>query len=197
MNPTSYTYGGITVEFNETQKALLQADEQAINKLNLDIIEWDRQISVHQSTINYYENQLSSYCPTLAKYEDRKSCAENATFARNTGYSDRATVMTQKQYTLEQLARAKQKLNDDLILIQNQIKFQIQSQIANTTANTQGASNTVAINQSNPAVIAEQIRRQAEQDKLKQEQNIKIVGFILLTVVVLTIGVISIRKIFS
>ena len=207
MNPNSYTYGGITVQFNDTQKALLDADQAQINTLNLSIIEWDRQISVHEGTYNNAVAQYNSYCPTLPravykfgvkiKDDEQGPCFDYWANVRDTAEANKNSVIAQKNLTLQEIVRAKQQLNDDLAVIQNAIKLQIQAQIANTTANTQGASNTAAINASSPAVLLEKQKQATEQAKLKQEQTIKIVGFILITVIVLTIGIFTIRKILA
>lgn len=187
MTPTNYTYNGLTVEFNETQKALLFAGQQKIISINNWIAELNRQLSVHLDRIAHWDNQYKNECPKINKYDDRKRCSEQAIAFRDQAYVDRAGVLATKDLTLEDLKRAQQQLNDDLILIQNQIKFEIQAQTSNVNANTQ-------TNQNTPEAIQQRAAITAEANKLKQEQTLKIVGFVLLAGTIIALGVFLIRR---
>lgn len=187
MTPTSYTFNGQTVSFNDTQRALLFADQALIIKLNNDIAEWDRQIAVHTATANHWNNIYANECPQKQKYDDRVKCSNEAIFMRDQAYADRASVINQKQLTLEQLSRAQKQLNNDLILIQDQIKFDIQAQTSNTDTNTE-------INNNTPQAISDRAKITAEANKLKQEQTLKIVGFVLLAGTIIALGVFLIRR---
>lgn len=194
MNETNYTYNGVTVEFTEAQKAILLADQNLITQLNNQKIDLQQQYVVQEEIINNAKNQLDNYCNTLSGFGGSSSPRQKCIDANNAAWNNaraKATSIANALNTLEgQISSAIKKLNDDLIVIQNDIKLQIQAQQANIEAGNAPANAAAANEQA-----LQELKNQAESAKLKQEQTIRIFGYGLLTIVVIVIAVLVIRKI--
>lgn len=138
--------GTVLGEYTAEQKEILNKDQAAIAKLQQDIIEWDRQISVHLGSANFHQNKYDSYCPTIKNYSERKNCSEFEIAARDQAYSNRASVIAQKELTLQNLAKAQQKYQQDVAVFQQQIKNQ-------QDAAKSATEDAIAINKSNPSLL--------------------------------------------
>lgn len=192
MNDTSY----LGIEFTQAEKDRLTADLNGIRYLQNLIIEYDRQISVHEGNVNHYENEYNNRCPLIDNYKDRKACSELAIANRNQSYADRASVIQAKNLIISSsLPAAQKKYADDLTDIQNRVKIQIQQNQAAQANENQDASNLVTLNQNDPAVLQAQINASVASNKLKTEKTIKIVGFVLIAAVVVAVGWFLIRRV--
>lgn len=213
MNENSFTYNGTTVNFTEAQKAIILADQNLITQLNNQKNALTTRYGQLEGTIAEARAKLDNYCNNLSNYGlptlqnpnpytgAKDKCIEQWnsiwTSARNEA-DNVANVEIPIKTT--QINSAIKKLNDDLTTIQNDIKLQIQTQQANTAAASAAAGNqaTIINAPANAAAANEQalldLKNQAEAAKLKQEQTIKIFGFVLLAVVVIVVAVLLIRK---
>lgn len=221
MNPnqTEYTYGGVTVKFTDAQNAILTADSQAISDLNSMIADLNRQFLHQDNLVNIAISNLA-HCDDLYKIwasdpatvamaifntpgwiiesEKRKGVTNLCISQNNANWKSARSVQGGITNSIakakEDIISATTKLNNDLITFQNAIKLQIQAQIANVAANTQGAAN-------DPATIAGQvqlnIRKEEEataQEKLKQETTTKIAAFIVIAGVLVFVAILIFRR---
>lgn len=181
------------VQFTQDQSNILNNDlasiDAAINRVN------NAQAAYNSSASNYNSRvELSCGERKVGNYAAYDSCMK--TRADDMAYFSQQMGQYQGELDAASLALsiARQNYNDDLSSIQNAIKLSIQASVATTTANTQGAQNQVSILQNNPAVLTEKLRTQALIDSQKRQQNVKIVGFIVLAAVVILIGWYVIKK---
>lgn len=207
MNEQNFTYSGVTVSYSEEQKAILLADQNLITQLKAQLIAHQNEYIRIEGIISEAKNQLDNECNKLSgfggKDSPKQKCIDYNNGIWNAAIVDRGIVSDRINANATQQASAVKKLNDDILTIQNDIKLQIQTQLSNTAAQTAAAQNeanviTAPANAAASAAATQtELMNQAATAKLKQEQTIKIVGFILLAVVVITIGYFIFKKVLS
>lgn len=234
MNPElQYTWSNITIQFTEQQKAIILADQQRITRLESEkntlvtnLLNQkpplEASYATEEQAIAFSQNQLNTVCHTYFFSWDRKECEDQNNARWDEARNNQASIIEQLNVINNNLnpnvigstiyvknaeiASAKQTLNNDILTIQNQIKLQIQAQIANSTAATQNASNIAGINQNDPALLQAQLnaqhaedlaalQNQAAKDKLQQEQTIKIATFSLVALVIIGLAIVVIRRV--
>ena len=201
----SFTYNGVTVEFSEAQKAIILADQNLITKLNNQKSDLQNQNDYWSGVVNNAMNQLNTVCNTLSGFggsnSPRQKCIDSNNASWNNARAQQSTISDQLNTNATQLASAIKKLNDDTTTIQNDIKLQIQTQQANAAAATSAAANqaTVTTAPANAAAANQQalasLQNQAQAAQLKQEQNIKIGGFIVAAIVIIVLAVLVIKRV--
>lgn len=204
MNETSFTYQGVTVNYSEAQKAIILADQNLITQLKNQLIAHQNEIARLEGVINSAKNQLDNVCNGLSKIgspSPKQACIDANNQAWDRARADQTTVYGYITANGVQQTSAVKKLNDDIATIQNDIKLQIQTQLANTAAATAAAGNQATVTTAptvamgNAAAQIEQLKNENEQAKLKQEQNVKIALFGFVAVVVIVIAVLVIRRV--
>lgn len=201
MNPVqqSFTYSNITVSYSDAQKNLVLSDQNNINSLLDQIKQLTSFIASKQNEINGFSAAVSDnphgscYTPVyvfgqLVSWKVDSQCINDNNAAWNNARADSDVAQGKIDNINNSLMPAAvKKLNDDIATIQNDIKLQIQAQLANSASNTNSAAASNLPNQSNlnnqQALAA--LNNQAAQDKLKQEENIKIFQFIVVAIVIL------------
>lgn len=190
---TDTSYQG--VQFTVEQQAILNGDTDAINRLIAERNALDATFSGINGSIAVANDNLSSCWTNLGPGPAQNNCVTNWQREKD-NYIARQYNITNYDIPAKdaQIRTAKQQYNDDLTRVQDAIKLGIQTSIANSTAGAQNAANTVAIQQNNPQLLADQLTLQATLDKQKRDQQVKVIGFIALTVVVVLIGWYIIKK---
>lgn len=196
MNENSYTYNGVTVEYSQAQKDLLLNDQKVISDLQAQVRNIQGLISTLESQIQTHMAavQTNGSCYSLSGFGGSNSPRQQCIDQNNNAWSEKRGQQATAQSQIDninnsQIPAAVKKLNDDLQTIQNDIKLQIQAQISNSNA-----QNAPAVVAGQNAQAIEALHNQAELDKLKQEQNIKIAAFVLFTILVVGIVVAVVRK---
>lgn len=200
-----YTYQGVTVSYSDAQKSIILADQQSIKNLQDQVNQLQGAIGAINDNISAYSSAVSNNphgsCYTQNYFGgwvvDQK-CVDDNNAAWQAEINHRSSVQSQiDTINNSEIPVSVKKLNDDLATIQNDIKLQIQTQIANTAANTAGATAANIPNQS--ALINQQqlaaLANQATADKLKQEQNIQVIKFILVAIVILGVTFLVAKRI--
>lgn len=204
MNPTSYTFQGVTVSYSDQQKALVLADQNNIQSLQDQIRNLQEQIGAVNLNIATYAAAVSNnphgscYTQNIAGgWRVDQACvdANNAAWNQEAGHRD--TLQAQiDTINNSLLPAASKKLNDDIITIQNDIKLQIQTQLANTAQNTAAAAAANLPNQSN--LSSQQqialINAQSASQLAKQQQQTKIAEFIIVAFVVIGLAALILKK---
>lgn len=204
MNPLSFTYNGTTVSYSQAQKDIIVADQNLITQLNSQLAAHQNEYARLEGVINEAKSKLDNYCNTLSgvggSNSPRSKCQATYNNQWDTARAQQGTVAGYITANATQTASAVKKLNDDIITIQNDIKLQIQTQQANAAAEAAAANNqsTVstapAVVAANAAAIQTQLANEAAAAKLKQEQTIKVVGFVLLAIVLISVGFLLVRR---
>lgn len=204
MNPESFTYNGVTVSYSEAQKAIVLADQNLITQLKSQYADYQSQYNEQESRINEAKNQLDNYCNTLSgsvfNGNPKQACIDANNQKWNEARAVEASLINYMNTNQTQQTSAVKKLNDDITTIENDIKLQIQTQLANTAAATAAANNQAtvttapAVVNANAAAVQTQLANEAAAAKLKQEQNIKIATFTLVAIVVIVIGISLFRR---
>lgn len=225
MNPTnttipaSYTFNNITVNLNDTQKALLDSDLQTINTLSAKIISLQNQRATWETTIYDAQNALAHCKDSLnawlndpatiaglvvspfifgpirqSKENAAQQCIDNNNATWSNARAQQAAIDGQIAQTNTDITNAKNNFNNDLTAIQDAIKLQIQSQVANSAAATQNASNIAGINASNPQLLIQQAQSAEAIAKAKQDKQTKLVEFGIVAGVIIIIGIFVIKK---
>lgn len=206
MNPESFTYNGVTVSYSEAQKAIVLADQNLITQLKAQYASLQDSYNAQEALVNDAKNHLDNYCNTLSgsvfSGNPRQQCIDTYNRQWNTARATELDIQGQMNTNGLQQASAVKKLNDDITTIENDIKLQIQTQLANTAAanaaaNQQSTVSTApAIVAANAAAVQTQLANEAAAAKLKQEQNIKLAEFGVIAVVIVVIGIFVVKKLF-
>lgn len=200
------------VNFSPAQQKILTDDLALIDNITTSIAgeDWTYNNLENQfQEVNGRLNDSGNYCgsssfPNSKKYSDCINSL-NAQWTEIRGKQDASNA--HKAVLQSQLDLAKKNYNDDLAAIQDQIKFGIQATLTNSTASTQSAQNQVTLNQNDPRLLLQKAQADAAQklkatelqvvlDKQKRDQQVNLVGFVLITLVVLGIGFYIYKKIF-
>lgn len=211
MNPeTSFTYQGVTVNYSEAQKAIILADQNLIATLNAQLRALQNEYNSLEGQVAEAQSHLDNECNNYKDWEgipprqtNRRTNCINQWNGVWSSARNKQKVISESEIPTKnsQITNATKKLNDDIATIQNDIKLQIQTQLANTAAATAAAGNQATVTTAptvaaaNAAAQIEQLKNENEQAKLKQEQNIKIALFGFIAVVVIVIAVLVIRKV--
>lgn len=206
MNPESFTYNGVTVSYSEAQKAIILADQNLITQLKSQYASYQSQYNDQEARINEAQNHLDNDCNSLSGWGGSSSPRQQCIDRWNTQWNDaravEASLINYMNTNQSQQTSAVKKLNDDIATIENDIKLQIQTQLANTAAanaaaNQQSTVSTApAVVAANAAAVQTQLANQAAAAKLKQEQNIKLAEFGVIAVVIVVIGIFVVKKLF-
>ncbi len=207
MNPNTFTYQGQTVSYTEDQKAIVIADQNLITQLQANLRNYQARYSQLETIINdaIAKTQSGGYCDSLSKFgspSPKSQCHTQYNNIWDSARAEQGTIANTIYPTINtQIASATKKLNDDITTIENDLKLQIQTQLANAAAEAAAANAQTTVNNA-PAVIAAnsaaaqlQLANDAAAAKLKQEQNIKVAGFVLIAVVVIAIGFFVVRRV--
>lgn len=201
MNPESFTYAGITVFYTDQQKQIIIDDQKAIADLQQQVRNKQGEIGQIDGNVQVYMAAVSNnphgscwkeitYAPGLKKWVSDSNCinSNNAAWSAARGQQDALKGQIDNINSV-QLPAASKKLNDDIITIQNDIKLQIQA-TQTTAANANLPNQSNLNNQQALAAIA----AQTAADKDKKEQQTKIVLFVLIAAVVITIAALAIKS---
>lgn len=198
MNPTNYTYNGVTVNYTDAQKNLVIAAQKTISDLQ-------QQVRDIQNSYNGLEGQIQSAIAAVSespygacwsknmfnKWIKDEGCYNSQNAFWQNGRAQQGVMQSQMdQINNVQLPQATKTLNDTITTIQNDIKLQIQAQESNSNA-----ANLPSVIAGQNAASIEALHNQAAQDKLKQEQNIKMFGFFVVAIIVIGIVIVIIKKI--
>lgn len=201
MNPTSYTYNGITVEYTDQQKQIIVNDQNTIQDLQQQVrnkqgeigqLESDIQSAMAAVSENPYGACWSqvTVLPGIKKWVKDDNCYNTNNANWSAWRAQQQTLQGQiDNINNVQLPAASKKLNDDITTIQNDIKLQIQA--TQTTANNANLPQQSQLN--NQQTLAS-IAAQAAADKDKREQQTKVVAFVLIAAVVVTIATLFIKS---
>lgn len=199
MNETSFTYSGVTVQYTEAQKAIILQDQNLITQLKGQLINHQNEIQRLEGLVNEAKDHLDNECNGYSGSK-RQNCINQWNAQWDTARSQQNTVYGYITVNGQQQASAVKKLNDDIATIQNDIKLQIQTQLANTAAETAAANNqtTVTTAPVNAAAAAQlaitQANNAAAAEKAKSERQTKMFGFGIVAVVIITIGFLAFRR---
>ena len=196
------------VNFTQAQIDILQKDLDLIDKLNSELVGIDNQINDLNKQIALGQANLNSCTVSFGAGTGKaQQCQNQYLPAYNNAVNQYNNITSQsKPAKIEQIKMAQKNYNDDLSAIQNQIKFEIQASLANSAALTQIAANTVAVKSADPVLLAKKVEAdaaekiksielQAQLDKQKRDQNVKVVAFVGVFVVVIILGFVFLRRI--
>lgn len=203
MNPESFTYNGVTVSYSEAQKAIVLADQNLITQLKAQYADYQNQYNQQEAIVTDAKNHLDNICNNLTSLGGvKQSCIDTWNNRWNDARAQQQVLITYMNTNQTQQTSAVKKLNDDITTIENDIKLQIQTQLANTAAanaaaNQQSTVSTApAIVAANAAAVQTQLANEAAAAKLKQEQNIKLAEFGVIAIVIVVIGIFVVKKLF-
>lgn len=196
MNPQVFTYSGVTVSYTEAQKAIVLADQNLLTNLAGRLSDNRQNYDRYEAAVIEAKDKLDNYCNTLKGNwgQDRKECIDTWNNIWNNSRNAQTELNNEMATINTQIASATKKLNDDINTIENDIKLQIQTQLANTAAANAAAANQANVSTApiiaagNVAATQTQLANEAAAAKLKQQQNIKVVEFIIIAVMVIAIG---------
>lgn len=171
MNPT-YTYNGVS--YTDDQKNLILADQKVISDLQSQVRGYENDNLRLDGEINNYMAAVASNgsCYNLSgvggNLSARQKCIDSNNNAWSQARNDQSANTGRINSLNSDIQTATTKLNNDIITIQNDIKFQIQAQTSNVNA-----SNSPATISGQNALALQNIKNQADKEKEKQ----KLVGF--------------------
>ena len=186
---TSYTYNGTTISFSATDQAMLDGD---IKKINDEVTVLGNLLSLKSAFDSdevYWDNQPPSYEKDNALHQliqERTKVNSDIATSKQLLNIDPSTDLN-KVYTYSYVTA----YNNDLIQVQNNIKFQIQTQQSNQNAANQNTVNANSLNNNTPAAIAQQnalnASLQAQQiaaasAKSAQTQKYLLFGFVVVVI---------------
>lgn len=195
-----FTYNGVTVSYTEAQKAIILADQNLITTLQNDLANYKNSYNFQEGLINEAKDHLDNECNRYYGAR-RTNCQAQWNNQWDNARANQATIIGYIDTNNSQSLSATKKLNDDLIVIQNDIKLQIQTQLANTAAATAAANNQVNVSTAptNAAAANEQaladLQNKAEAERLKSERQTKMFTFGAITLVIIVIAVLIIKKV--
>lgn len=195
------------ISFTPTQQKTLDDDIALIDKISNDISGQDwtyNRLEGEWTQVKSNIDNADNYCGKMNPARSRCLTTLNSQWDEIRG--KQAASSDYKAVLISQLEAAKNNYNFDLDAIQNAIKFGIQAQQSNSNVGTQSAQNQVTINQNDPRLLLKKaeadaaqklksIELQATLDKQKREQQVNLVGFVLIAIVIAGIGWYLLRKI--
>lgn len=196
------SYNGVSL--SDAQKSTLQKDLDLIDAITAQIASLNDAYAFEENKVNQAKNQLDNYCNTL-KGSGRSNCIATYNSQWDLARSNQANFLNSINIKKEALKGAEHNYNQDLDAIQNEIKFQIQTSLANSQSQTQAAQNQITLNQNDPRVLLIKAKADAEQkakalelqatlDKQKREAQTKMFGFVAITLAVIAIGYFSLKR---
>lgn len=194
------------VSLSQAQKDLLSKDLNLIDSLQSEANNLEDLLRQAEGDVANARAQRLA-CDSMNQGTARKNCITgrdadwNAAANRRDQYSNSLTSKN------AQIVVAKKNYNDDLDSIQNSIKLQIQANLANSQSQTQAIQNQVSLQQNDPRLLLQKnqleaenklkaIELQATLDKQKKEASTKIVIFVVITLAVVLVGFVVIKKLF-
>ncbi len=197
------------VSFSEEQKAILIKDLGILDQLNDDLKTLEERHSNGSVNIIDLEGRKDTDCRKLYNQSIPAwiQCKQDIDRVINQIKQDQVLTLSNIEIKKGQIKIAIKNYNDDLQAIQDQIKLQIQAQLANGSAATQVAQNTVTLNQNDPRILL--IKAQAEAkakekaldlqatlDKQKRDSDFKMLIGVTFGLAILAFGFLIIRRIF-
>jgi len=200
MSQTSY----MGVAFTAEQNKILLDDLAAIDNASSQLAVWQAKFNTANAD---YNNAVNRNCGErkIGRIKEYDDCMSSRQSQMEKAQSDASSAQANINSWTSNLATANKNYNDDLTAIQNSIKLQIQAQVANTSASTQNAQNQLTLQQNDPRVLLQKseaeaaakikaMELQATLDKQKRDSNIKIIGFVAVSIVVVLVGWYVIKK---
>lgn len=192
------------VSFSAEQLSILTKDLAEIDK-------YQAQLNQNQARLNSanaaYNSAVAINCGSNSVLDG--GAYESCMATREQSISNANLDVQQRQADVASstasLAAAKKNYNDDLNSIQDQIKLQIQASLATSQASTQASQNQVTLNQNDPRLLLQKaeaeaaaklkaLELQSTLDRQKRDQQVKIVGFVIVGALVVAIGWYVIKK---